>query len=65
MTRRRSKPRMGRPPLGDAKRSATIRIRVTKEFKARVDAVADAAGMTTSDWGLGLLVSALHDDTAG
>lgn len=58
---RRKKPRRGRPPLGPAKRAAAIRVRCTEEFKAKVDAVAKAAGMSTSDWGLGVFVTALAD----
>lgn len=60
---RKRKPRRGRPPLGAGKRSRTVRIRVTPAFEQRVQAAAEAAEMTVSDWGLGVLVTALSEPT--
>lgn len=51
----------GRPPLGADARSESIRIRVTPAVAARVQAAADAAKMSVSDWGLGVLVTALNE----
>lgn len=60
---RRRKPRVGRPPLGKDKRSRSIRIRVTPAFERRVQSAAEAAKITVSDWGLGVLVTALSEST--
>lgn len=54
--------RAGRPPLGDAKRSLVIQVRVTPAFKEQVAAAAAAAEMTESDWGLEAFERALSTD---
>lgn len=60
--RRKPRARLGRPPAAPGtKRSQQLKIWVTPAFEARVHLAAAAAKMSVSDWGLGVLVTALSE----
>jgi hypothetical protein len=56
--------KVGRPRLGDSKRSSTVRVRVTPAVAAQVAAAAAAEERTVSDWGLSAIEQRLASSPA-
>ena len=60
---RKPAPKVGRPPLGPAKRSRRVQILVTPEVDRRIAEAADRALLSRSDWGAAALERALEAQT--